>query len=70
MGSARSTHRKMNAYRVFGGKVVKEMILRWVFNKDVEVICTGFIRLKIETSGEILWTQERTFELHKRMGNL
>jgi hypothetical protein len=59
----------MNPYRVFGGKVVRKLILRLVFNKDVEVICTGFICLKIENNGELLWAQERTFDFHKRMGN-
>jgi hypothetical protein len=71
---------KWNSYTIFVGKVEGEIPLgrlrrkwvnniKWILQKQDGVVWTALISLRIDTRGELLWTQCWTSGFHKMFGN-
>jgi hypothetical protein len=52
-------------YKYVGGWI----IIKWVFERQDGMVWTGLIWLRVGTSEGPLWTQSRTFGLHKLLGS-
>jgi hypothetical protein len=80
MGGAYSTHKRWETHTGFWSENLKEsdnfedvdvdgrIILEWILGKQGKKVWTGFIWLRIGTSGALLRTRQWTFGFHKRWG--